>query len=290
MTILAMDHIVVAVTSVEDATAPWERLGFNFTPRMEHAGAGSANRVAMIGDSPANAFYIELLEVLDPAAARLDHYALIAASGGGLARLMFEVDDLDAMEKSLAEASIPVASREVLRDDGSKIGDVITPIGETPAAVPLGFMKYVLEAEPRYKSRKDRGRYDQGFPLKRLDHLAAIPADAEESRRFWTETLGIPQFGTVENPVMRIHQFKAGDAIFELLEAATPESPIAARPPGPASMAAFEVPDLEAAVALARERGLTCSDPGHGALPGTHTATIPPTELSGLALQLLQYD
>jgi 4-hydroxyphenylpyruvate dioxygenase-like putative hemolysin len=88
---------------------------------------------------------------------------------------------------------------------------------------------------------------------------------------------------------MVINQMRVGDVNLELLGPATPESPLAARPPGPASMTAFEVPDVAAAVAHARAAGFTAPDPAPGPLPGTLTATIPGTQLSGLGLQLLQY-
>jgi hypothetical protein len=55
------------------------------------------------------------------------------------------------------------------------------------------------------------------------------------------------------------------------------------------SLASWEVPDLEAAVRQAREAGFTVSDPVIGALPGTRIAMIPPQELGGMTMQLLQY-
>jgi hypothetical protein len=82
---------------------------------------------------------------------------------------------------------------------------------------------------------------------------------------------------------------KIGDAIVELLGPDSPESPLASRPPGLSSMAAWEVGDLDAAVALARERGFTPSEPATGVLPGTRVATIPGAELSGVGMQLLEY-
>jgi hypothetical protein len=54
-------------------------------------------------------------------------------------------------------------------------------------------------------------------------------------------------------------------------------------------MTAFEVPDLDAAVRVARAAGFTISDPARGPLPGTNVSRIPAEELAGLGLQLLQY-
>jgi catechol 2,3-dioxygenase-like lactoylglutathione lyase family enzyme len=127
------------------------------------------------------------------------------------------------------------------------------------------------------------------FPLQRLDHLAAFMPDLQETTRVWTEVLGIPGAGEVTTPAMAIHQMRVGDAVLELLGAAAPESPLAGRPPGMVSMAAFDVADLDAAVAQARTAGFSAADPATGVLPGTRTSTIPATELAGLALQLLAY-
>ena len=56
------------------------------------------------------------------------------------------------------------------------------------------------------------------------------------------------------------------------------------------SMAAYEVPDLEAAVAHVQSRGFTVTEPRRGVLPGTTVASVAPNELAGVRLQLLQYD
>jgi catechol 2,3-dioxygenase-like lactoylglutathione lyase family enzyme len=133
--------------------------------------------------------------------------------------------------------------------------------------------------------------FDPGhtFPLRRLDHLAAVAHDLDKQCRFWDDVLGVPVFGEVRTPTMIIRQLKIGDAIFELLGPAGPDSPLHKRPAGLVSMAAWEVDDLPAAVAQARAAGFTVPDPAVGVLPGTHTATIPATELGGVAMQLLQY-
>ena len=70
---------------------------------------------------------------------------------------------------------------------------------------------------------------------------------------------------------------------------ASPDSPLAARPPGLSRMVAFEVDDLDAAVEQARARGFDVPDGRDGILPGTRVASIAANQLSGLTLQLLEY-
>src|SRR5205823_5843205 len=135
---------------------------------------------------------------------------------------------------------------------------------------------------------RDGGLLQHALPLKRLDHLAAMAPNLATTTSFWTASLGVPLFGEVRTPVMVINQMRVGDVNLELLGPATPESPMASRPPGPARMAAFEVPDVAAAVEHARAAGFTAPDPAPGPLPGTLTATVSAAQLSGLGLQLLQ--
>ena len=129
------------------------------------------------------------------------------------------------------------------------------------------------------------------FPLRRLDHLAAITPDLEGPSHVWTTMLGVPIIGEVHvaDPRMTVRQLGIGDAIFELLGDPTPSGQLRQRPFGLLSMASWEVADLDGAVAQARAAGFTVSEPTIGALPGTRIATIPAEELAGLRMQLLQY-
>jgi hypothetical protein len=58
------------------------------------------------------------------------------------------------------------------------------------------------------------------FPLKLLDHLAAVAHDMDAKTRFWTGVLGLPVAGQVTTPAMVIRQFWIGDAVMELAGAA----------------------------------------------------------------------
>ena len=86
-----------------------------------------------------------------------------------------------------------------------------------------------------------------------------------------------------------MRQLRIGDAMFELLGPATPDSPIRQRPPGLNSMFSVEVPDLDATIAHVEAAGFTVADRRIGTLPGTMVATIPAAQTSGVNVQLLQY-
>ena len=62
------------------------------------------------------------------------------------------------------------------------------------------------------------------FPLKRLDHLAAVAPDLDEKTRFWTDVLGVPLAGEVKTPTMVVRQFRIGDAAIYSLRKSLPAS------------------------------------------------------------------
>ncbi|WBL35254.1 hypothetical protein O0235_10700 [Tepidiforma flava] len=68
-------------------------------------------------------------------------------------------------------------------------------------------------------------------------------------------------------------------------------SPLAGRPAAllPVAAPGMVAGPLDAAAALARERGFSCPPPSPGVIPGTRRTTIPAAELGGVAMQLLEY-
>jgi catechol 2,3-dioxygenase-like lactoylglutathione lyase family enzyme len=192
----------------------------------------------------------------------------------GLFAVVLRVPDLGPVQAELAAKGLLRSSEEV----GG--GELYWLPVEDQAGVNLALVQSQAAASVGGKNT---------FPLKRLDHLAAVAPDLDAKTRYWTDVLGVPLAGEVTTPTMVIRQFRIGDAILELLAPATADSPLHQRPKGLVSLASFEVPDLAAAVRQARAAGFTVTDPAPGPLPGTHITSIPPAELSGLTLQLLQY-
>lgn len=288
-----IDHLVCVVPDLAAAAAQYERLGFVLTPEAQHSETGASNRALFAGTSAASASYLELLAVPDAERARAsgrEHYIEASERGGGAVALAFGVADVRAEAARLSAAGYPATVSAVHRTDGSKVCDLaqVDVRGALPFAITV--IQYPETWEARYQRSLQAGRFGHSFPLKRLDHLAAITPNLEAAREFWTEALGVPVFGEIRTPQMIILQMKVGDAIFELLGPARPEIPMAGRPASLASMAAWEVDGpLEEAVALARERGFTCSDPETGVIPGTRRASIPAGELGGVGMQLLEY-
>jgi catechol 2,3-dioxygenase-like lactoylglutathione lyase family enzyme len=286
-----IDHVVAPVADLESAAAAYERLGLSLTSPTRHTGLGTENRVFFVGATAKQSFYLELLAIRDRGealAAGRSHYVESLDRGGGLARVMLAVKSIASEVDLLQQRGISTAIEEVWTGE-RKICDVAPLDGIAEMAVTAGLVQYVESDHDAHERRRAAGRFEHRFPLKRLDHLAAIAPDIEGSCRFWSETLGVPVHGEVRGRGMLIRQLKMGDAILELLGPETPDSPLASRPAGLASMVAWEVDDLDGAVALARERGFTPSEPANGILPRTRVATIPAAELAGVGMQLLEY-
>jgi catechol 2,3-dioxygenase-like lactoylglutathione lyase family enzyme len=289
-----IDHIVIPVASLEDAAAPYQRLGLHLTDVARHERVGTENRAMFVGEG-ANDFYLEFLAIPDRDAAetnapeRTAIYLEALESGRGAARLMLGTEDISSIVDLLAGRGVNAQAEAIAREGGAKIGDVVALEGLPALATHAGAIQYTEPRASQHERRAAAGYFNHDFPLKRLDHLAVMAPDIEGATAAWSEALGVPVHGEVRGRGILIRQMKIGDAIVELLGPESPDSPLASRPPGLSSMAAWEVADLDAAVALARERGFTPSDPAEGILPGTRVATIPGTELAGVGMQLLQY-
>jgi catechol 2,3-dioxygenase-like lactoylglutathione lyase family enzyme len=118
-----IDHIVIAVPDLDEAAAELtDGLGLAFTAGGSHPGAGSANRIAFLGEP-----YLELIGVEDEEAASARPIGAAAiralASGGGLATYALLDDELEL-------------TAAALRANGSRLaepqhGSRLRPDGET---------------------------------------------------------------------------------------------------------------------------------------------------------------
>ncbi|MFN8636220.1 MAG: VOC family protein [Chloroflexota bacterium] len=282
-----IDMVVLPVSDLASASATFERLGLVVTPEQVNPNSRFAIRKIPIG-GPDNLFCIEILSIATPAdAATPNGQRLLARADKGLSQLMLRVSDLDAALAELAERGVQPQARVEGVFDGDKQYGVALLQPMADAAAGLGLIQYTRSQQQRYDGYAALGQH--ATPLKRLDHVAAVAPDLETSCRFWDDVLGVPTVGEVISPTTVVRQLRIGDAMFELLGPATPDSPIRQRPPGLNSMFSVEVPDLDATIAHAQAAGFEVADRRVGTLPGTIVATIPGAQTNGLNVQLLQY-
>ncbi len=127
-----------------------------------------------------------------------------------------------------------------------------------------------------------------------IDHIGVAVASLDEALTFYRDALGLdvqpPE--EVASQGVRAHFLTAGEAAVELLEATSPDSPIAkflARRGAGLHHVALRVDDVAAALAALKARGVRLIDevprPGaHGAL----VAFIHPSSTHGVLVELTQ--
>lgn len=128
----------------------------------------------------------------------------------------------------------------------------------------------------------------------KLDHIGIAVANLDESVKFYTDILGMELHGTetVAEQKVRVAFLPVGDTEVELLESTDPEGPIAkfieAKGQGIQHLA-FSVPDIEAALAELKAKGVRLIDekPRYGA-GGAKIAFLHPKATNGVLIELSQ--
>lgn len=290
MNLTRIDHVILAVDGLAASARPFEQLGMSLTPPMRHLDAATENQAFFVGNDNTE-FYVELLSVHDR-----DHAfetsrgdLLDAIDRGGLMRVMIEIDDAEQVRIELKGRGIAtLEDRMVHRDDGSLIGEVLVP-DAAELGLDVGLISYAESAAERRTRHAAAGRFEHLLPLLRLDHLAAFVGDLDGATAAWKALLGVELSGRVVGRGMVIHQLRIGDAVLELIAPDSPESPVADRPKGLASMAAFEVEDLPSCRSALLDQGFDPTEIADGALPNSQTVVVGGDQLSGLTLQLISF-
>ncbi|MGE3909121.1 MAG: VOC family protein, partial [Chloroflexota bacterium] len=238
-----IDLVILPVSDLAAASAQFERLGLVVSPVQVNQSRGSAFRMIPVG-GPDNLFCVELLSTAEGNTTTPFAQSHAALADRGLSQINLRVADLSAALATLAEKGIKPATR-ITGGQGTDQYDIAILDLPPDAATTLALIQWSQSTSERHAAFASQGQH--AFPLKRLDHLAAVAPDLETSCQYWDQTLGVPTVGEVISPVVVVRQVKIGDAIFELLGPSTPDSPIRQRPPGLGSSCSFEVPDLAAA-------------------------------------------
>jgi catechol 2,3-dioxygenase-like lactoylglutathione lyase family enzyme len=281
-----IDHAVIAVASAAEAAEPFHRLGLRVGEPRRHLPTGSESRLIFVGESASQSFYLELFGIFDPDAARASGrtvYLDSIARGGGLTRLMLKVQGLTTMVDDLRREGVNTNIEEVVMG-GRKTSDIAILGADPEMAIDAGLFESTMSSEMAFERREADGLFVHEFPLKRVDHFAALTNDMEASTRFWSEALGVPVQQEFRPGSWVIRHLKVGNSYLRL--AACDGLQLK---PGLKSFVAFEVPDLTEAVHMARDRGFTPDEPAAGIVPGSFVSTIPAAELSGVDLQLVAY-
>ena len=130
----------------------------------------------------------------------------------------------------------------------------------------------------------------------KIDHLGIAVKQLDEGQKFWTDILELTSEGTetVEEQKVTTAFFPVGESEVELLESTAPDGPIAKyiekRGEG-IQHVAFQVADIEAALAELKEKGVRLIDekPRRGA-GGAKIAFLHPKATNGVLVELCQRD
>lgn len=130
--------------------------------------------------------------------------------------------------------------------------------------------------------------------VKKVDHIGIAVSNLEESVKFYEDILGLKLHGieTVEEQKVKVAFLPVGDTEIELLEATTPDSPIAKfienKGQGVQHIA-FRVDNIEKALEEMRNLGIRLIDekPRYGA-GGARIAFLHPKSTNGVLVELCE--
>ncbi len=140
-------------------------------------------------------------------------------------------------------------------------------------------------------------RYEEKLPagiFRRLDHLGIAVADLEAARRSYIEKLGFVELERESLPEQGVEviMLDGGNCRIELLAPLGKSSPIAKfldkRGAG-LQQAAFEVADMDAALASLAEHGLTPLAPPSIGAGGLRICFLHPRDTHGVLFELIEY-
>jgi len=140
-------------------------------------------------------------------------------------------------------------------------------------------------------------RYAEALPagiFRRLDHIGVAVADLEAARRRYVDLLGFVELAREALPEQGVEAIllDAGNCRLELLGPLGEASPIARfldkRGEG-LQQAAFEVADLDAALAALAERGIRPLAPPSRGAGGLRICFLNPRDTHGVLLELVEY-
>ncbi len=284
-----LDHVVIAVRDLETAAAAYgAMLGRAPSWRGRHPAYGTANVLFGL-----ERCYLELLALAEPAPAHPIGATLAAYLAGrpeGLFALALGSDDLDATAAALVGAGFapsPIAPGSATADDGSTRTwrtfalDRTATRGVTVFAIQHDLVGALpSRASTAHGQRRLVGAIppaplttDASSAVRSIDHVVIFSDDLAGALALWRDAFGIrerwrrefPESGTV-NVGLRI-----GGVTLELV------APRGGEPGTRGERAwglAYDVEDVDAAVARIRSASGTVSDARPGLAPGTRVCTM----------------
>jgi len=129
--------------------------------------------------------------------------------------------------------------------------------------------------------------------IKKINHVAIVVRDIEESLKFWEDQLGLKldHIEVVPTQHSRVAFIPVGDSEVELVQPTSTDSGLAAylekRGEGMHHLC-FEVDDIDAKLAELKEKGVRLINETAEVLPGRKMAFLHPKASNGVLIELYQ--
>lgn len=191
--IRSIDHVVIAVRDLAQASVDYERAGFTVTPGGEHAGGATHNALISFADGA----YFELIAFKEPVRPQPHRWWAKLAVGEGLVDFALLVDAAAAEAARLATAGVAFVGPEEggrTRTDGERI----TWRNLAPAATvtPLPFL--IEDVTPRDRRVPGGAAAGHACGATGVAGLTVVVADLARAANAFAALLGAP--GTASSP------------------------------------------------------------------------------------------
>jgi hypothetical protein len=214
--IRSIDHIVIAVRDLAQASADYRCAGFTVTPGGEHTGGATHNALISFADGA----YFELIAFTDPDRPQEHRWWSLLAKGEGLVDYALLADDLTAEEGRLRPTGVGV--------DGTRDGGRVRPDGQRVAwrtlvlrngsTTPLPFL--IQDLTPRALRVPEGAATIHPLGVDRVAGLVLLVGDLATSTPAYTALLateGIDHTPEIDG-VRAAKRFSLGSQWIELAE------------------------------------------------------------------------
>lgn len=185
-----LDHVVIAVRDLEDATARYRALGFDARAGGRHTGRGTHNAIIRFGLD-----YLELISVYDEAEARQAGRTELVdylREREGLVAYALATDDIDAEATRLAAAGLSVDdpfAMERLRPDGSRLSWRLVILGDTQYRRPWPFFIQWDQSDAERLARDGGSTHPNG--ARRITGVTVAVSDLDGAIDLYDRVLGL---------------------------------------------------------------------------------------------------
>lgn len=212
-----IDHIVIAVRDLDQASADYAALGFTVTPGGEHTGGATHNALISFADGS----YFELIAFREPDRPQDHKWWGRFSTGEGTVDFALLADDVAAEAERLAAAGItvdgPVAGGR-LRPDGEQVA--WRNLGLSAPGVPLPFV--IEDVTPRAVRVPPPPATEHPLGVSGITGLTLLVADIDSAAEAFAALLNTPGEPTpFDTPgVLRALRFTADSYWLDLAEVA----------------------------------------------------------------------